>query len=416
MPIASNIINVSDSFLQALEGLHESSRNHRSCPEYPDKEFILLGVHRVLELSPSGRGFLQEHGLRFESTPRTCNYFAALRSDRRLLLLADVAAGVLAALNKLDDRLAHIPELAIYSCFALDGHWHKAAAHDPRHEERKMAVGHLYSLNLRTHGLRHLAAAEGLHENDMSMLKRTRPAGLRQDTPKGKRSIIVYDKASIDFDFWARCRKESAVYFISRRKESMVSDLLEDNQWDQSDARNNGVTADCKVVTREGHVLRIVHYTDPATGQSYEFLTNQMDLPPGVIADLYRRRWHAEKVFDEIKNKLGEVKAWGTTLEARGAQAKFISITHNLLGIYEHKLKASHGIQNKSEDKRRAKRKEEEEKTCRQRGAAGNLLVQQAQRATQHTVKFIRWLRQSIRDGAAEGAAVLRLMQLYARM
>src|ERR1035437_9437636 len=48
-----------------------------------------------------------------------------------------------------------------------------------------MAVGHFYSLNLRTHTLRHLAAAEGLHEHDMSALKRVKPKGLRQGVPKG---------------------------------------------------------------------------------------------------------------------------------------------------------------------------------------------------------------------------------------
>ena len=57
-------------------------------------------------------------------------------------------------------------------------------------------------------------------------------------------------------------------------------------------------------MTREGHLLRIISYTDPAAGESYEFLTNAMDLPAGVIVELYRRRWEAEKVFDEIKNKL----------------------------------------------------------------------------------------------------------------
>ena len=31
-----------------------------------------------------------------------------------------------------------------------------------------MAVGHFYSLDLRGHQLRHLAAGEGLHEHDMS--------------------------------------------------------------------------------------------------------------------------------------------------------------------------------------------------------------------------------------------------------
>jgi IS4 transposase len=61
------------------------------------------------------------------------------------------------------------------------------------------------------------------------------------------------------------------------------------------------LVADRRVRIREGHLLRIVCHTDPVGGESYEFLTNVMDLPAGVVAELYRRRWEAEKVFDEIK-------------------------------------------------------------------------------------------------------------------
>ncbi len=43
------------------------------------------------------------------------------------------------------DRLAHIPELARYDCFAVDAHRHGAAAHDARHEGAKRADGHFYS-------------------------------------------------------------------------------------------------------------------------------------------------------------------------------------------------------------------------------------------------------------------------------
>ena len=57
-----------------------------------------------------------------------------------------------------------------------------------------------------------------------------------------------------------------------------------------------------------------------------------------------------EKVFDQIKNKLGEKRAWETSLR----------------------------------------------------------------RATQRSVKFLRWLRQALRENLAEEVAVPRLDQLYA--
>jgi hypothetical protein len=417
MATNSNIITVDEAFFQPLEGVVRASSYARACPEFADEDFIRLGVQRVLETSESGRAFLQEHGVRFENAPDHSNYFATLRSQRRCDLVGDVSLAVLAVANvQLHDRLADIPELANYECFAMDGHWHKAAVHDKRHEDSKMAVGHFYSLNLRTHTLRHLAAGEGLHEHDMSALKRVKPKGLRQGVVKGRRVLVIYDKAGIDFGFWKRSRQECAVYFLSRVKENMVFDWIDSRDWDRSDPRNRGVTEDRRVMTREGLLLRIIYYTDPLSGEAFEFLTNEPDLPPGVLVELYRRRWEAEKVFDEIKNKLGEKKAWASSLVAKQTQAQLITLTHNLLLLYEQDLEQRHGIRNDAEDKRREQRTQTATKACAKAGKPLSTLVSQARRTTQRSVKFIRWVRQSIRDHAAEAVAVLRLQAFYAAL
>jgi hypothetical protein len=141
-------------------------------------------------------------------------------------------------------------------------------------------------------------------------------------------------------------------------------------------------------------------------------LTNEPDLPPGVIVELYRRRWEAEKTFDEVKNKLGEKKAWATSLVAKEAQALFIAITHNLLLLYEQRLENQHGVTNQAEDQRRAQRIKAAVVACEKAGQSLSTLLTRARRATQRSVKFIRWVRQAIRDQAAEALAVLRLMDL----
>lgn len=417
MSITSLTLTVNTAFFQPLHGLADASPHARFCPEFSDDASLRLGVQRVLESSESGRAFLQEHGLRFENTPDQACYFASFQSERRLGVLRDVGSAlILAGHPKLHDRLADIPELAGYECFAIDGHWHKAAVHDARHEGTKMAVGHFYSLNLRHHTLRHLAAGQGLHEHDMSALKRVKPQGLRQQVPRGKRVLVVYDKAGIDYDYWKRCRQECAVYFLSRVKAKMVFDWLESVAWDRHDARNHGVTEDRRVMAEGGRKLRIVYYTDPRSGESYEFLTNEMDLPPGVIVELYRRRWEAEKVFDQIKNKLDEKKAWASSLVAKEAQAQFIALTHNLLLLYEQALEVRHGVTNHAEDQRRAKRTAAEAQACAKAKKPLSALVLATRRATQRSVKFIRWIRQSLHDHATEAVAVLRLKALCATL
>ena len=412
-PLDSTRVN--DAFFQPLDGLVASSPHLYPCPEYSDEDWLRLGIQRVLERVESGRAFLQEHGPRFDYQPTRTNYFAALQSERRLELARDVNRRLLTA-AALPDHLAQLPELKRYQCFALDGHWHQAATHDARHDGTKMAVGHFYSLDLRGHQLRHLTVGEGLHEHDMSVLKRIKPSGLRHDVPKGTRVLIVYDKAGIDFGYWKRCQRECAVYFISRVKEGMVYDWLDDRPVDPHDPRQRGVTADRHIMTRDGQQMRIIAYTDPATGETYEFLTNEMDLPAGVIAELYRRRWDVEKVFDQIKNKLGEKKAWGTSLEAKATQGQLVALTHNLLLRYEARLEREHGVSNEAEDQRRQARHQALKQATRQAGSPLTTLRTGLRRATQRSVKFIRWLRQALREKLTEEAALPRLTLLYASL
>lgn len=417
MSLNPNTDSVNHAFFQPLQPLLNRAANLWHCPELPDDEWVRMGVSRMLEASPSGRAFLQEHGLEFEKIPSYSNYFASLRSARRRDLALEISEGLIAVVDQqVSDRLAHIPELDGYACFAADGHWHQAASHDPRHKGSKTAVGHFYSLNLRSHTLRHLTAGEGLHEHDMSALKRVKPRGLRQGVKKGTRVMIVYDKAGIDLGYWKRCCHETAVYFLSRRKENMIFEWVKNRSWDQSDTRNAGVLSDTTVRSRKGHLLRLVIYHDVLTGEIFEFLTNERDLPPGVLVELYRRRWEAEKVFDQLKNKLGQKKAWATSLLSKQTQALMATITHNLLILYEQGLERRHGVTNTAEDERRERRLEAALWDCSASRLSVAALVFEARRATQRSVKFIRWLRDALRRRLAEAAAVPRLRTLYASL
>jgi len=135
-----------------------------------------------------------------------------------------------------------------------------------------------------------------------------------------------------------------------------------------------------------------------------------------VLAELYRRRWDVEKVFDELKNKLGEKKAWATSSEAKQTQAHLLTITHNLLLLYEQALEERHEVPNQAEDQRRRERKKEHQQIARKNGQLLSTLVARALSATQRSVKFIRWLRDALRYQIAETTAVLRLKHLYASL
>ncbi len=111
-----------------------------------------------------------------------------------------------------------------------------------------------------------------------------------------------------------------------------------------------------------------------------------------MIAELARRRWAIEKVFDQLKNKMAETKAWATTPTAKTMQAIFICITHQLLRALEHLLETHHDIRPERELRRRRNQIAAHEQTARENNRGFPSLRVAAVRLTQHTVKFLRWL------------------------
>ena len=123
MSFTTAALTVNEAFLAPIAGLAEASKHTYPCPEISDAAWVRLGIQRVLEEVPSGRGFLQEHGPRFDLSLKWSNYFSSLRSARRGAMLQDVCDEVVRAVQSAGiDRLGHLPELAKYVCFAVDMH------------------------------------------------------------------------------------------------------------------------------------------------------------------------------------------------------------------------------------------------------------------------------------------------------
>ena len=276
--------------------------------------------------------------------------------------------------------------------YAADGHWHGAAVHAAPLDGKKRAVGHFFAVNLRTQALTHLTHAQGKREHDMHALKRLDRATLRQHAPAGRKVLYAYDCASIDYAQWQKW-KQGGIYFISLTKEKMDLTVTRENPIDRTDPNNRGITADELVATVAGISLRRVRYTHPATGEDYEFLTSEFTLPPGVIAFVYLRRWDLEKVFDELKNKLGAKRAWANSAVAQQMQAHFLCLAHNLIQLFERHLAAVHQVTNVAEEKRRARRLAAQQRLATARGAVLPALVQTHQRLTQTSLKLFRWVR-----------------------
>ena len=223
-----------------------------------------------------------------------------------------------------------------------------------------------------------------------------------------RKSMIVWDRASIDFEFWAQA-KRLGVYFLSREKANMDIQVVGLTPgFERADPRNAGVSADEYVSPGSGgSLLRRVTYTD-AKGTTYKYLSPELTLPAWVIVLLFKQRWDIEKVFDEVKNKMLERKSWASGDTAKEVHANFICLTHNLMVLLENEIEKTDGIANESEKKRKSDREKEAKKS------GASYVATALQRFTVRSVKFVRWLRNFIYREAPWAEALTRLAKIYA--
>lgn len=393
------LLPLSLRFFAPIAGIPDSCCSARSCPELSDDAWLRIGITRVLDDEPSGRAFLQTIRADWDDTPARSSFFDSLASNRRLRLCREANAALCAAMgDTLPDPFAALPDLEGFAVFAGDGHFHAAAAHDVRDADgTKYATGHVYALNLRTHAMHHLDVGDQKDrkkEHDMRTLKRQNPKDLRFGTPTGTKVILVWDRAGIDFAWWLKCKNSHGIYFISRPKDNMIFGNGPPCPYDAADPVNIGVVND-ELVAPATHMryLRRVTFINPASGERWQVLTNELTLPPGLIVKLYLMRWDIEKVYDEFKNKFLEKKAWASSATAKCMQAAFLCLAHNLMVLHEEQLRVDHAITNKAEDRRRAKRLTKEKDAVSKAGRRLPELRETFQRCTQRTVKFVRWLR-----------------------
>lgn len=394
----------------------------RSCPKLSDAHWLHLGVCRVLEGVKSGRDFLQSMQAKL-SLPSHHHFFDTLKSKRRLALCAQANSALCAAMARsLPDAFAAYPALDEFDLHAADGHAHAAAVHDAHQVSRtsptgmaKFATSHIYSLNLRNHAQTHLALADQItrrKEHEIRTLKRLTLGALRQGAAQGRKVLYVYDPACVDYTLW-RQLKQGGVYLLTRLKSNTHMTRCGSLRSNLADPLNAGVLLDEQVGVAGG-MLRHVQYRCVQSGETYDFLTNEMTLAPGLLARIYRMRWDIEKVYDEVKNKLHEKKAWATTPTAKAMQAQFICLAHNLMVLQEHQLKTEEGVNNTIEIKRKAQRLNQEIARLALKNEVLPVLLQDFQRLTQRSVKYIRWLRAYLFFEAPWTTAVAALRRSYA--
>lgn len=408
------------AFFEPLRVALTVATQARQTPAYTDWIHLQCGVGRCVEQVESGRDWVQRFSQLMQRPTSADEFFSALKSERRLRLLAEVDAHVRGVCDSAlpDDAFAQHVELGGFGVYAADGHYQAASVHEEHIDGKRRGVGHFFALNLRSRSLRHLDIARPDRakgkktESDIAALKRLEVNTLRMGEPTGRKVLLVYDRAVVDFVQWYKWKQGSGIYVLTREKENMALDIMYEQEIDREDPRNIGVEKDQVVGHSKGRCIRRIVYTDAVSGTTYRFLTNEMTLPPGLLAYLFKRRWDLEKIFDDQKNKLHEGKAWGKSATTKCQQGTFQALTHNLILLLERQLQSAEGIRDEKVDHRRETRLERDAAKAAKAGRPMNPLLRSVQRSIQRSCQFIRWLRQELARPTPWAAAIARLRPL----
>jgi len=159
-------------------------------------------------------------------------------------------------------------------------------------------------------------------------------------------AFYLMDKGYIDYRR-LYCFATACAYFVTRLKDNAQYHVVESREADKS----AGIICD-QTIQLTGTTsaqdypanLRRVKYRDPDTDDLYEFLTNNIDLPAAVIAQLYKQRWQVELFFKWIKQHLRIKVFYGTTENAVNIQIWTAISTYCLLAIVRKRFGLEHDM------------------------------------------------------------------------
>ncbi len=116
-----------------------------------------------------------------------------------------------------------------------------------------------------------------------------------------KGSFVVFDKAYNDYLQYLQWTLDD-IYFVTRQKDNAVYKTIK--EFDLDDKTSDSVLKDELIaVEKNGNSieLRRVAFWDSKSEKVYEFITNNQEIKPDTVADIYKHRWQIETMFKRLK-------------------------------------------------------------------------------------------------------------------
>jgi hypothetical protein len=116
-----------------------------------------------------------------------------------------------------------------------------------------------------------------------------------------KDSFVVFDKAYNDYLQYLEWTLKD-IYFVTRQKDNAVYKSIK--EFDLADKTSNAVLKDELILVEKNNKsiqIRRVAYWDAEKEKVYEFITNNTEISPDQVADIYKHRWQIETMFKRLK-------------------------------------------------------------------------------------------------------------------
>ena len=154
-------------------------------------------------------------------------------------------------------------------------------------------------------------------------------------------AFYVMDRGYLDFFRLYRLTKACA-FFVIRAKKNLACQRIYSSPVD----RSTGLICDQTVVLTGPNSslyypdkLRRIKLRDAESDKVLVFLSNNFDLPPATIAQLYRSRWQIELFFKWIKQNLRIKAFYGTSENAVKTQIWIAVTVYLVIAILKKRLK-----------------------------------------------------------------------------
>jgi hypothetical protein len=166
---------------------------------------------------------------------------------------------------------------------------------------------------------------------------------------KGK--IAVFDRGYNDYKIFDEFT-EKGIFFVTRLKSNAAYQTVKEN--DIPSYIDNGVIKDEIIsvdIKEKGSYLKTIKlrriaYWDDENKRCFEFVTNLFDMNAGHVALIYKKRWHIELLFKQLKQNFPLKFFLGDNENAIKIQIWCVLIVNLLLTVIQKKVKRKWAFSN----------------------------------------------------------------------